>query len=191
MGRASKKHPVHCWKICPPVRSVISARWEIWVAAQPNWDMFEIFEKFGLLPSQTEICLRYLIFKITEWYLRGLKYLIVKVFELLPSQTERYLRLLKDVWSDHIYQKKPGKERQRKGSRADGVLSWFQSWGLSWIWKLLFWLIDNSMKGVYLQGKQGRNMKGKEMATQIEPSKCQLFRRPYLMMWYDMICNAL
>ena len=32
----------------------------------------------------------------------------------------------------------------------------------------------------YLQGRQGRNMKGNDTATQMEPSKCQLFRRPYL-----------
>ena len=33
----------HCWKILLLVRSVISARWEIWVAAQPNWEIFRIF----------------------------------------------------------------------------------------------------------------------------------------------------
>ena len=30
----------YCWKILPLVRSVISARWEIWVAAHPNWVIF-------------------------------------------------------------------------------------------------------------------------------------------------------
>ena len=32
----------------------------------------------------------------------------------------------------------------------------------------------------HLQGRQGRKMKGKETATQMEPSRCQLFLRPYL-----------
>ena len=37
-----------------------------------------------------------------------------------------------------------------------------------------------TMSITHLHGRHGRKINGKDTATQIEPSKCQLFLRPYL-----------
>ena len=40
----------------------------------------------------------------------------------------------------------------------------------------------------HLHGRHGRKINGKDTATQIEPSKCQLFRRPYLKPDFKFFC---
>ena len=40
----------------------------------------------------------------------------------------------------------------------------------------------------HLHGRHGRKINGKDTATQIEPSKCQLFRRPYLKPDFKVFC---
>ena len=41
----------------------------------------------------------------------------------------------------------------------------------------------------HLHGRHGRKINGKDTATQIEPSKCQLFRRPYLKPDFEVFCS--
>ena len=40
----------------------------------------------------------------------------------------------------------------------------------------------------HLHGRHGRKINGKDTATQIEPSKCQLFLRPYLKPDFKVFC---